>query len=174
VAATANKCLHAVPGVCFVLVDERLLATPVREAPSVYLDLFRYVEPQRAGFSPFTQAVHACFALEEALRELADQGGWQARNARYRTLTGRIRSALIELGVEPLLPAHESSALLTAYRLPPGHTYAALHDALKTAGFVIYAGQGNLGDAIFRIAVMGDVQDDDVDRLLAAFAATLS
>jgi 2-aminoethylphosphonate-pyruvate transaminase len=174
VAATANKCLHAVPGVCFVLVDERQLAQPKRDAPSVYLDLFRYVEPQRDGFSPFTQAVHACFALQEALRELAKQGGWQARHARYRALTGRIRSALAELGVEPLLAPSESSALLTAYRLPAGHTYAALHDALKAAGFVIYAGQGNLGDAIFRIAVMGDLRDADVDRLLEAFAAVLS
>jgi 2-aminoethylphosphonate-pyruvate transaminase len=174
VAGTANKCLHGVPGVCFVLVDERLLAAPRREAPSVYLDLFRYVEPQRDGFSPFTQAVHACFALQEALRELADAGGQEARHARYRALTARIRSALVELGVEPLLAAVESSALLTAYRLPPGHTYAALHDALKAAGFVIYAGQGNLGDAIFRIAVMGDLRDADVDRLLDAFADVLA
>jgi len=175
VAGTANKCLHAVPGVCFVLVENGLLAANApREAPSVYLDLFRYVEPQRGGSSPYTQAVHACFALQEALRELADQGGWHARHERYRALTGRIRSALAELGVAPLLPAAESSALLTAYRLPPGHTYPTLHDALKAAGFVIYAGQGNLGDEIFRIAVMGDVRDDDVDRLLTPFADVLS
>jgi len=174
VAATANKCLHGVPGICFALVDRRVIGTKKTGAPSLYLDLFRYHETQRDGMSPYTQSVHACFALQEALRELEDQGGQEARRARYRSLTGRIRASLAELGVETLLPPDQSSSMITAYRLPRGRTYTELHDALKRAGFVIYAGQGNLGDEIFRIATMGDVQDDDVDRLLDAFAAVLS
>jgi 2-aminoethylphosphonate-pyruvate transaminase len=168
-AATANKCLHGVPGMAFCVVDKRALALKRHRAPSVYLDLHRYSDSQRDGFSPFTQSVHACFALQEALIELEEQGGWQARNRRYRAVTARVRAHLEALGIEALLPADRSSSMLTAYRLPQGMGYERLHDALKEAGFVIYAGQGDLSKTVFRIATMGDVRDDDVGRLLVAF-----
>jgi 2-aminoethylphosphonate-pyruvate transaminase len=41
-----------------------------------------------------------------------------------------------------------------------------LHDALKARGFVIYAGQGNLSQKLFRISTMGDVSETDIARLL--------
>ena len=76
VAATANKCLHGAPGLSFVLVREGVLDGIDWNVGSVYLDLRRYAEAQRAeGFSPFTQAVHVAFALREALNELDDEGG---------------------------------------------------------------------------------------------------
>ena len=173
IAATANKCLHGVPGVAFCLVRKRSMVMCKHKAASVYLDLQRYSENQRDGFSPFTQAVHACFALQEALAELEDQGGWEARRERYRALTQRIRAHLESMGVETLLPHEQSSSMLTAYRLPQGMSYDVLHDAIKEAGFVIYAGQGELSKSIFRIATMGDLRDDDVGRLLEAFDGLL-
>lgn len=172
-AATANKCLHGVPGVSFVLVRRSALAAIAANAPSLYLDLAGYRGQVESGFSPFTPPVHACFALEEALDELADQGGWRARRARYRALSNRVAAGLAELGVEGLLEAGASSASLRAYRLPAGWSYPRLHDALRRAGFVIYAGQGELARSIFRVAVMGDVRDEDIDRLLDAFTDAL-
>jgi len=41
-----------------------------------------------------------------------------------------------------------------------------LHDALKARGFVIYAGQGNLSERLFRISTMGEVSAAHIDRLL--------
>lgn len=173
VAATANKCLHGVPGIAFVLARSEALEGCAGNAPGVYLDLARYRSQAQSGFSPYTQAVHVCYALAEALAELADAGGWHARHERYRALSDRIGSALAELGVEPLLPPGTSSSMLRAYRLPAGTSYDALHDDLKRAGFVIYAGQGGLAPSIFRVATMGDLRDDDVERLLGAFAEAL-
>jgi 2-aminoethylphosphonate-pyruvate transaminase len=170
IAATANKCLHGIPGIAFVLADRRLLAERCGSSPSLYLDLQRSHAEQQTGFSPFTQAVHACFALDEALAELADDGGWRARRDLYRRRTARVRLGLAAAGIEPLLPAAESSSMLTAYRLPRGVSYRALHDHLKQAGFVIYAGQGALAGGIFRIATMGAIADADLDRLLVEVA----
>lgn len=167
VAATANKCLHAVPGIAFVLADRALLDARRGSAPSVYLDLQRYHVEQQSGFSPFTQAVHACFALDEALDEIAGDGGWLARHELYRRRTSRVRDGLAAAGIEALLPAADSASMLTAFRLPRGLEYGSLHDRLKRAGFVIYAGQGHLAGGIFRIATMGDIADADVERLVA-------
>ncbi len=169
-AGTANKCLHGVPGVSFVMARKSAMESRRSGATSVYLDLFRHYAEQRKGSSPFTHSVHVCYALAEALKELADSGGWRGRHAHYAMLSRQVFDGLREQGIEPLLDlAAPSSSVLTAYRVPGGSDYASLHDFLKAAGFVIYAGQGKLAQEIFRIAVMGTINSNDIERLLAAF-----
>lgn len=172
-AATANKCVHGAPGVSFVHVRESALARPTF-ATSVYLDISRHAAEQAKGSTPFTLPTHVTFALEAALDELAEAGGWQARHATYTARSRRIRGALAELGVGLLLDGEEAySATLTSFRLPEGRTYEALHAHLKREGFVIYKGQGKFDGAIFRIAVMGEITEHDVDRLVASLRAAL-
>jgi 2-aminoethylphosphonate-pyruvate transaminase len=168
VAGTASKCLHGVPGVSFVLCEHRAIALTQKHAPTVYLDLERYFLEQREGWSPFTQAVQGFFALQEALEEFFDAGGWRARHQRYRRLAHEVRQTLDRLGVRALLAESETSAILTAYRIPLDDSYERIHGALKERGFVIYAGQGDLRRSIFRIAHMGAISDDDLGRLIEA------
>lgn len=171
VAATANKCLHAAPGLAFVIARDALWAAPPAEAGSVYLNLHAYHAAQHGeGFSPFTQAVPAAFALREALAELDDAGGWQQRRRCYRDRAARIERELAGQGIKPLLDAADSSCVLRSYRLPDGCDYAFAHDAFKRAGFVIYAGQGRFAANMFRIANMGAIGADDLDALAAACA----
>jgi 2-aminoethylphosphonate-pyruvate transaminase len=166
-SSTANKCLHGAPGIAFVLARRELLDAP-SHASTLYLDLARYRKEQLQGWSPFTQATHVMRALQEALRELEDLGGWQARRERYRALSSRIRAGLQELDVELLLPEDAYSSMISSFKLPKGVTYPELHDALREEGFVIYAGQAALARTIFRIANMGDLRDSDIERLLGA------
>ncbi|GAA4330765.1 2-aminoethylphosphonate aminotransferase [Pigmentiphaga soli] len=168
VAAAGNKCLHGVPGLSFVMVRRGALARAARRA--FYLDLGRLAELQDRRNTPFTPAVHACYALVEALRELDEAGGWRRRHEHYAALAERARSGLAALGIESMLPAAESSVVLRAYRLPARLAYDALHDGLKAAGFVIYAGQGGFSGRMFRISTMGDLHAPDIDRLLQAAA----
>jgi 2-aminoethylphosphonate-pyruvate transaminase len=168
VAGTANKCLHGVPGVSFVIVRRGALARAASR--SYYLDLSRLARLQDERGTPFTPAVHAYYALLEALREFADEGGRAARQRRYTILAEQARKGLAELGIEGAIPADESSVVLRAYRLPTGITYTALHDVLKSQGFVIYAGQGGLSKTLFRISTMGNLTSQDIDRLLGCFA----
>jgi 2-aminoethylphosphonate-pyruvate transaminase len=167
VAATANKCIHGVPGVSFVIV--RRTALDAAASRTYYLDLSRLATLQAQRNTPFTPAVQGYYALVEALRELADEGGWRARHARYAALSEQVRAGLAARGMESVLPAQDSSVVLRAYRLPAQVDYPALHDALKARGFVIYAGQGGLSAQLFRISTMGDIHAADMERLLAAF-----
>ena len=73
VAATANKCLHGVPGASFVIVRRGALEQAASRA--FYLDLGRLARLQDQRGTPFTPAVHAYYALVEALREYAEAGG---------------------------------------------------------------------------------------------------
>jgi 2-aminoethylphosphonate-pyruvate transaminase len=171
VAATANKCLHGVPGAAFVIVRRSALENAASR--TYYLDLGRLARLQDERNTPFTPAVHAYYALVEALREYEEQGGRQARYQHYAALAERVRAGLKALEIESLMPAEQSSVVLRAYRLPPGLTYARLHDALKADGFVIYAGQGNLSKTLFRISTMGNLTMADIERLLNCFTRLL-
>lgn len=169
-AATAGKCLHGVPGISFVLARRSLWANGLVDAGSVYLDLAGYYRDQHgSGYSPFTQSVQAAFALREALTELEDEGGWEQRRSVYRRRAGEIAVTLQSLGLQTLLKPEEYSCVLWSWLLPDGFTYKDVHDALKKNGFIIYAGQGDLGARIFRLAHMGDITNDDLDRLKQAF-----
>ncbi|MCX7787883.1 MAG: 2-aminoethylphosphonate--pyruvate transaminase [Spirochaetes bacterium] len=172
-ASVANKCIHGAPGICFVLARKDLLEDGTTEASSLYLDLFKMYKEQKTGFSPFTQATHICVLLQEALKELEEAGGWQSRRARYREISSRIRREFQALGIELFLPEEAYCSMLTSFQLPAGRTYEQVHDALKAAGFVIYAGQAGLYHSIFRIANMGDIKDSDVDRLIEAMGTVV-
>jgi 2-aminoethylphosphonate-pyruvate transaminase len=160
-----------VPGAAFVIVRRTDLQTAASR--TYYLDLARLARLQDERNTPFTPAVHAYYALVEALREYEEQGGRSARYDRYAALAERVRAGLAALGVAAAIPAGESSVVLRAYKLPAGLSYPQLHDALKADGFVIYAGQGNLSKSLFRISTMGDLTPTDIDRLLLCFARLL-
>ncbi len=172
VAGTANKCLHGVPGVAFVVAARPALAAAAHRG--YYLDLTRLAAAQDERNTPFTPAVQACYALVAALDELRHDGGWRARHARYVGYADTVGDALAETGVAALLPPGASSVVLRAYRLPDGVTYAALHDTLKEHGFVIYAGQGPLAASAFRISTMGDLAPADIERLVDVLAKVLT
>jgi 2-aminoethylphosphonate-pyruvate transaminase len=167
VAATANKCLHGVPGAAFVIVRRSSLA--MAASRTFYLDLGRLAALQDQRGTPFTPAVHVYYALVEALKEFAEEGGRAARHARYAGLAAQVRAGLARQGIQTLLPSRESSVVLCAYHLPEGMSYPVLHDALKARGFVIYAGQGDLAKTLFRISTMGNLSAQDMARLVDCF-----
>ena len=135
---------------------------------SLYLDLPSYCEAQDRRSTPYTPSVQVFYALREALAELEDEGGWQARNGRYRHLLGIARDGLHALGIEPLLLREDCSVVLNAFRLPYGIGYTELHDRLKDRGFIIYAGQGDLATTLFRVSAMGTIAVADMERFVGA------
>lgn len=167
-AASANKCLHGVPGLSFVLLRRAALEGRTTAARSLYLDLRNYLTAQDAQDTPFTPPVQCCYALAEALAECRETGGWPARHRSYWQKMDRVRGGLADLGVAPLLSRAQCAAALNAFRLPAGMAYQPLHDALKEAGYIIYAGQGDLTRTIFRIACMGEVSMEQLAAFLSA------
>jgi 2-aminoethylphosphonate-pyruvate transaminase len=163
ITAVANKCIHGVPGVAFVLVNKDMLDVKY-QARSVYLDLWAYYADQCKGKATFTSPIQVLYAFRKALEEYLHEGR-NARMERYRKLAQKIRELAQEAGLRTLLPLEKYSHTLTSFYLPKGLSYEALHDHLKKHGFVIYAGQGGLTKNIFRIANMGEIHGEDMVRL---------
>ena len=167
-AVTANKCLHGIPGSCFVVTRRSDLESGASVPRSLTLNLKSWSEHQDRRSTPFTPPVNSLLALDEALDELSETGGWHSRHARYHRLADSVARKLDEQGVTALLAPGESSCVLRSYRIPEGMTYEQIHSALKQHGFVIYGGQGKLASELFRISTMGDISDYDMGRLLTA------
>lgn len=173
-AATANKCLHGVPGTSFVILRRDALPSQDIIPRSLYLDLATYCQQQDKGGTPFTQSVQVFYAFAEALQETLEAGGWVARHAHYSRLANLVRDRLISIGIKPLLPEGDSSVVLNAYYLPDKFSYEEFHDQLKAQGYVIYSGQGNLAQSIFRVSTMGAITQTDMERFVAVVKQIIS
>lgn len=164
ICGTANKGLHGLPGMSFILVSQakgmpRITAAPVR---SLYLSAATYLKDD----VPFTSAVQVCYAFDEAIKEFAELGGYPARAAEYRARAALLREGFTRLGLEILVPEPYRSQSVTMLRLPQGVKYQPLHDELKRRGYVIYAGQGSLSEEYFRICNFGHLPADTLRRFL--------
>jgi len=173
-AVTANKCLHGIPGLCFVLSRPEAIEAAIEPPRSLYMHLPLWAKQQEQGSTPFTPPVNGLLALDQALLELNEQGGWKARHARYQKLAEQVERVLSSQGVETMLEPGSSSCVLRSYRLPGDRSYTEIHDGLKQRGFVIYAGQGSLAAEMFRISTMGDITDYDMERLVAALSTVFA
>lgn len=175
ICGTANKGLHGLPGMSFILASpaavERLYEVPVR---SLYLNAATYLDGQRKGDVPFTPAVQICFAFDEAISEFIDNGGFEGRTKLYRERAAFVREGFARLGLTmPIAEEHRSNTV-NLLGLPSGVTYDQLHDELKEAGFVIYAGQGKLAEEYFRICTMGEIAWADLERLITTLDEVLA
>ncbi|MEC3952775.1 aminotransferase class V-fold PLP-dependent enzyme [Nocardia sp. CDC153] len=171
---TANKGLHGLPGLSFLLCGpaglDRIAEAPAR---GFYNNAATHLAGQRRGDVPFTPAVQICYALDEALAEFAERGGRRARVALYRERAVLVRSGFARLGLEILVdPPHRANSVSTL-RLPANVTYRRLHDELAQRGYLIYAGQGGLAAGHFRICTFGEIPWERLEALEFALDAAL-
>jgi 2-aminoethylphosphonate-pyruvate transaminase len=164
IASSANKCLHGLPGLSFVLVRD-WLADEIREYPqrSVYLSL-----PFYEGESPpLTPPVPILAALREALVELGPKGA-AGRRAVYSRRAATLRQGLRERGFDFALPERDFSCSVTTASLPPGWTGDKWFDSNLEAGFMIYGTKGALHDRWFQVANMGEIKEQHLLLWLAS------
>ena len=174
ICGTANKGLHGLPGMSFILASgagiTRLGEVPTR---SLYLNAQTYLKVQREGNVPFTPAVQVCFALDQAIHELRDTGGVPARQQVYRDRAALVRTGFDKLGLDILVDEPHRSNSISMLHLPEGVTYPRLHDELKERGYVIYAGQGDLAKQFFRISTMGELPMPTLEAFLGDLEESL-
>lgn len=172
VTASANKCLHGMAGLSFVIATRALLERPA--TPRVYsLDLrleHRHVEA--TGQSRFTLSPQLVSALSTALDEL-EQVTLLGRYAQYQARMRQLISGLMALGFAPVLPEAAQSHVLVCVKPPAGFDFARVHDALRKRGFTIYPGKPS-APGTFRLSVLGDLSISDVDRFLKELATSIA
>jgi 2-aminoethylphosphonate-pyruvate transaminase len=173
--SSANKCLEGVPGFCFVLCRRKVLEACEGYARSLSLDLLA----QLRGFDTngqfrYTPPTHALLAFEQALKELAEEGGIEVRAARYRRNHEVLLEGTADLGLHSYLKPEHQSYIITAfcYPTPRAFSFPAFYRKLSDRGFIIYPGKLTQADT-FRIGTIGRLFPADLAQLVQAMAAVL-
>lgn len=171
--SSANKCIQGVPGFGFVLARKSELQKCAGQARSLSLDLYSqwHCMEENNGKWRFTSPTHTVRAFAQALIELEQEGGVEARYKRYRQNQQTLVEGMIGLGFSCLLEQSLHSPIITSFYSPKHKDYAFydFYQSLKKQGFVIYPGKVSDADC-FRIGNIGDVQPNDIERLITAIS----
>ncbi len=176
VFVSPNKCLESVPGIAMVIARRAALEAAAGRSASVVLDLhaqWRFFE--ETGWWRWTPPTHVVAALAKACERHRHEGGAANRLARYRRNWRRLVNGLRGRGFRTLLPDEAAAPIIATFHDPddPDYTFQALYDALERRGIVIFPGRLTAAGT-FRIGVMGDLVESDMDIVLAAMDEALA
>ena len=176
VFVSPNKCLESVPGIAMVIARRTTLEASAGRSASVVLDLhaqWRFFE--EVGWWRWTPPTHVVAALAKACERLRREGGTAKRLERYRRNWRRLVDGLRARGFRTLLPDDAAAPIIATFHDPdhPSYTFEALYDALERRNIVIFPGRLT-ATGTFRIGVMGDLVESDMDVILAAMDEALA
>lgn len=168
--SSANKCIQGVPGFGFIIAKKDKMLATKGNARSLSLDIYAQWETMEKGHGKwrFTSPTHVVRAFYQAMQELKEEGGIEARHRRYvenhRTLVDGMRA----LGFQTLLSDDKQGCIITSFLYPSADfDFADFYNKLKGKGFVIYPGKISDADT-FRIGNIGDIFPSDIKALLEA------
>ena len=168
--SSANKCIQGVPGFGFVVARRGAIEATRGRARSLSLDLYdqwREME-DKGGKWRYTSPTHTVRAFAQALKELRDEGGVEARHARYTENARRLVEGYGRIGFRPLLGPELRSPIITSFLYPSaGFSFDAFYGAMKRRQFVLYPGKISQA-ATFRVGTIGHVFPEDIDALVEA------
>jgi aspartate aminotransferase-like enzyme len=173
VASGSQKALMTPPGLALCAVSKEAIAASV-PSRSMYFDWRRTRDAQAKLDAAFTPATSLVVALDVALGLLLDEG-LEAAFDRHVRLGRACREGAKAMGLELFSPDDDSSAVVTAIRMPDGHDAGELVLALRDRfGITIANGQGPLKGRIFRIGHIGWFDVFDIVAALAAVEVHLA
>ena len=169
IISSSNKCIQGVPGFSFIICKKDVLEKCAGQARSLSLDLYSQWKTmeENHGKWRFTSPTHTVRAFYQALSELKEEGGIEAREKRYRENNKILRDGMKELGFETFVSEEFQSPIITSFIAPKaeGYNFEEFYQNLKRQGFVIYPGKVSEIDS-FRIGNIGEVYPEDMRKLL--------
>jgi alanine-glyoxylate transaminase / serine-glyoxylate transaminase / serine-pyruvate transaminase len=157
----SQKGLMIPPGLSFHAVSERALAAnKTAKFPRSYWDWHQMLEPNRAGFFPYTPSTNLLYGLREALQMLREEGlpnVFRRHQRHAEAARAAVRAWDLEIVCEEPL---EYSNSTTAVFMPAGHDADRLRSIiLENFDMSLGAGLSKLAGKVFRIGHLGHFND---------------
>jgi 2-aminoethylphosphonate-pyruvate transaminase len=171
-----EACLESVPGFSILFIKRDVLMAAKGEAATHVLDLFEQWQSFEAmGQFRFTPPTHAVMALQQALRELNDQGGIAGRFERYQTNADTFETRMKALGFSMALNAPAEGAGVRAVLCPANLKFnlKSFCDKLRAKGFVVSPSKLSRMD-VFCVGMMGQVDEKLIVQLVGAIESVMA
>ena len=165
---SSQKCLALPPGLALAAISDRAMAY-AEQVPNRgwYFDLVLMEKHRLKDSTPATPALSLIYALDLQIQRILAEG-LEVRFARHAAMAQRVQSWALERDFTLYAPEGFRSKTVTTVENNQGMDVSDLNKFLVQKGMRIANGYGELKGKTFRIAHMGDIHMEDVDRLLAA------
>ncbi len=174
--SSSNKCIEGVPGFSFIIINRDELNNAKGNARTLTLDLYNQWEvlslTQQFRFTPPT---HALVAFAQAIQELEEEGGIEARAKRYSENHTLLCKNMMKIGFEMYLPSELQSYIISSFYYPlhPNFIFERFYELLNEKGFVIYPGKLSKHNC-FRIGNIGKIDKEDIQNLTDAISEVIN
>jgi len=166
--SSSNKCIEGVPGFAFAICKKSELEKAKGNARSLSLDLYdQWAGLETNGQFRFTPPTLSIMAFRQALRELDEEGGVQARELRYKTNKKILDEGMDALGFKQYLNPSIQGHIISSFLYPrdPNFNFENFYKKLSEKGCIIYPGKLSKTNA-FRIGNIGQIFPEDITYLL--------
>jgi len=165
---SSQKTLALPPGLALCAVSDRAL----QKAATVqnrgwYFDFVLLEKHRTKDSTPMTPAMSLIYALDFQLDRILAEGV-EARIQRHANMAKRTEDWAAAKGWPLLAPEGCRSQTLTVVRNPESFDLSAFNKFIASRGMKLANGYGDLKGKTIRIAHMGEINMDDLNRLLAA------
>jgi len=171
----SQKCIAAPPGLALISASNRVVEYLKKSPPKTrYFDLSRYIEYAAKGETPFTPSLPVFYALDEALKELIEEG-LSNRVARHERMSEALYNGVQALGLKPTASKEVRSNTVVTVSYPEGVDDGSFRKTLdREHDVVVGGGFGPFSGRVFRIGCMGLINEGFVTRTLDAVSKTLA
>jgi 2-aminoethylphosphonate-pyruvate transaminase len=159
VVAASGKCLEGPPGMGFVIVRRAQLERSEGNSHSLAMDLYdQWVYMQKTTQWRYTPPTHVVAAFDAAIAQYLEEGGREARHARYARNCQTLIEGMARLGLRSFLPAAIQAPIIVTFHAPdtPRYTFKSFYDAVKSRGYILYPGKLTTVET-FRVGCMGQL-----------------
>ncbi len=162
--SSANKCIQGVPGFSFVICRRDKLIASEGRARSLSLDLYdQWKTMDKDGKWRYTSPTHVVLAFYQAMKELEEEGGIAARQARYTNNNQVLIEKMAQLGMKAYIDNENQGPIITTFYYPENanFSFVEMYDYIKERGYAIYPGKLTNADT-FRIGNIGEIYEEDI------------
>ncbi|MGB8415644.1 2-aminoethylphosphonate--pyruvate transaminase [Paraburkholderia sp.] len=175
VVAASGKCLEGVPGMGFVIIRRSTLERCEGNSPSLAMDLYdQWVYMNRTTQWRFTPPTHVVAALDQAIAQYVEEGGLEARGARYANNCRALIEGMAALGFRTFLDPSIQAPIIVTFHAPddPRYDFKTFYQEVKKRGYILYPGKLTQVET-FRVGCIGHFGESGIPGAVAAIADTL-
>ena len=115
--------------------------------------------------TPNTPAVHLFYALEQAIRNILQEG----ISNRHKNLMNRanlLRIGMKEMGLKFLIDETDMCSVLTTVHIPKHIEVGVLRQKLREKKIIIYEGKGEFKNKVFQVGNIGELSLNEIQFFL--------
>lgn len=174
-SSSSSKAIGSQAGLSFVIGEtkefEKLKNLPQK---SVYLNLDNFYQfLKKYSQTPNTPAVHLFFALEQALKNIINQGV-ENRRAEIKRKAGMLRQGMTQAGLKFVIDRRDMCSVLTTVYMPLHINVSDFRKKLRDKSIIIYEGKGQYRGKAFQIGNIGELSFENIQFFLDCLKQILS